>query len=327
LRGRDLAIILAVVLLAGFAVADALRSRSQEAEPTTSETSAPESGPRPQAEAPPGWPQGLLQGTLVFTDAEDCRVRVIGLAGGRERPVGTVLSDCRLWAAPVSQRIAYGTGSDSFRFIDLIDTDRALGEFDGPLRQVLWSADGQRAAWCTSSEVGFEIDAGELTPHLLRRCPVAYAPGGRPAFAVGRRLIVEGRTVLRVGGAITFARWGVDGSISVAVDGRRLERYEGGRLTGALEVPEAEVAGADPVLSPDNCAVAVEVDPSRIRIGDLGCFAGGPTTIFGSAAAWSPDGNWIAVSEVDRVEFHRLVPPGRVLAYPVRAPALAWRGR
>jgi hypothetical protein len=326
LRGRDLAIVVAVVLLAGFAVADALRTRAEQAEPTTSATTPTRRGPNPQAEAPSGWPQGLLPGTLVLTNAEDCRVRVIGLAGGRERPIGTVLGDCRLWAAPVSQRIAYGTGSNSFRFIDLIDTDRGLGEFDGPLGSVLWTLDGQRAAWCPAQETGFEIEVGDLQPRPLRRCPAALAPDGQPAFAIGSRILVGSRTVLRAGGPITFARWGVDGSLAVVVDGKRLERYEGGRLTGAIEIPDLQRSSNDPVLSPDNCAAAVEVQ-GAIRVGSVGCSAFPGRTYFGTAVAWSPDGRWVAVAEGGRIEFHQVVGGDRNLAYPAPAVELAWRGR
>jgi hypothetical protein len=51
-----------------------------------------------------------VRGALVFTDSEACRVRVIGLGGGRERPAGDLVTFCGLSAAPIGQRIAFSTG-------------------------------------------------------------------------------------------------------------------------------------------------------------------------------------------------------------------------
>jgi Tol biopolymer transport system component len=86
LKGRDLAIVAAVLLLGGFALADAFRSRGEESSaPPTQSAPDGRAGPEPRPDAPEDWPAGRLRGTLVFTDAEGCRVRVIGLGGGKPR--------------------------------------------------------------------------------------------------------------------------------------------------------------------------------------------------------------------------------------------------
>src|SRR4029450_3309031 len=101
-RPRDFIVVCAVVLIAGFAAADALRGHGHDVEragPTTtpvqtSPTRPP--GPHPQAEAPSGWPVGTLPGSLVFTNAYDCRLRVIGLAGGKEGATAQVRGNARV---------------------------------------------------------------------------------------------------------------------------------------------------------------------------------------------------------------------------------------
>jgi hypothetical protein len=326
LRGRDLAVVLAVVLIGGFAVADALRGRAEQAQSTTT---APrrEEGPRPQPEAPPGWPKGILAGTLVFTDAEDCRVRVVGLADGRERPVGSVVGDCRLWAAPRTQRIAYGTGSGSFRFVDLLQADRPLGQFDGLIGSVLWTSDGRRAAWCTARQAGLEFQVEELIVGRLRSCPIAYAPDGEPAFAPGSTLVAGGHTVLRAGERIMSAHWGTDGSLGL-VAGGRFERWEGKRPVDAIDIPD-RLRRWPPVPSPNNCAVVLrDVDGETLEIRPVGCFRpqNPALLIFGGhAATWSPDGRWIAVAERASIAFHRIAGPPMTIHWPARAAEVAWR--
>ena len=105
MKPRDLAIVAAVVLIGGFAVADVLRSSGDKSTaPATQSVLERRDGPEPQADAPEDWPTGRVRGTLVFTDAEACRVRVIGLGGGRERPAGDLVTFCGLSAAPIGQR-------------------------------------------------------------------------------------------------------------------------------------------------------------------------------------------------------------------------------
>ncbi len=129
MKPRDLltlVVIGAVVVIGGFALADAIRGKPRAERPSltvgaetgirptptipvqTTPSRIP--GPQTQREAPPGWPEGELDGTLTFTDAKTCDIRVIGLAGGRERPVAHFGSDCFLWAPPVGFGSPTGSG-------------------------------------------------------------------------------------------------------------------------------------------------------------------------------------------------------------------------
>jgi WD40-like Beta Propeller Repeat len=325
------------VLLAGFAAADAIRGRAGErsiSTPTSGVQTTPTRlpGPQPQASAPPGWPQGELQGTLVFTNAGDCRVRVIGLGGGVERPEARFGGNCQLWAAPVGQRFAYGLGPSSpdgltpFRVADLEHPNHELGGFRALFGVVIWSLDGQRVAWCGRRHTGFDLEVGGPA-RRLPRCPIAYTPGDRVAWTIGNRLYVEGRVVLRANGGITFAHYGTDGSLAIVEDGLQILRYDPrGRLTGAFPT----VQGETPILSPDNCAAVFRPFGGfeRITFIPLGCFRGRtPTALVGRDAAWSPDGKWLAVAERDNVAFQRLVGPARTIRWPAAAVQLAWRVR
>ena len=333
MRGRDLAIVAAVVLVGGLALADALRTSGDDtsAGPTQSAPDGRE-GPEPQPNAPEDWPAGRLRGTLVFTDAEDCRIRVIGLGGGRERPAGDLVGFCRLWTAPIGQRIAYDTGSlrgspgDGFAVVDLRRAGVELASFRtlDVGTDVLWSPDAERVAWCTTNGVGQEFEIGTERPRTLARCPIAYTPEGQPVFSVGRRLVSEGRTIVVEQDPIVQAHWGQNESLLVVLAGGTVRRYAGaGDLVGVQEIslPEAHVI----TPSPDNCAVAF-FDTGQIRVKDVGCFRAPERAFIGLDAAWSPDGFWLAVTGPDGIEFHRVLGGEETLEWPARAAQLFWRG-
>lgn len=337
MKPRDLIIVGAIVVLAGFAAADAIRGRAGERStpaPTgriqTTPTRLP--GPQPQASAPPGWPQGALHGTLVFTNADDCRIRVIGLGGGVERPEARFGGNCQLWAAPVGQRFAYGLGPSSgdgftpFRVADLEHPNRELGGFRALFGVVLWSPDGQRVAWCGRRRTGFDLEVGGAARRLAR-CPIAYTPDDRVAYTIANRLYVDGRVALRTNGGITFAHYGTDGSLAVVENGVQILRYDAhGRFTGAFPTVEGET----PIFSPDNCAAVFRPFGGfeRITFVGLGCFPGrSPRVLVGRDAAWSPDGRWLAVAERNTIAFQRLVGPPRTIRWPAAAVELAWRTR
>jgi WD40-like Beta Propeller Repeat len=338
MKGRDLLILVAVLLVGGFAVADSFRGSAFGEEGadtgTTSEIAPPptttvvETGPQPQPEAPEGWPRGLLEGELVFTDGRDCRVRVIALPGGRERPTGArpIPSSCDLWAAPVTDRVAIGVGPASddtvpFRFVDLARTARRLGGYEALFGFVVWSPDGQRAAWCGRSRTGFDLEIGGAA-RRLPDCPAAYAPEGEIAFARGNELVVGGRTLVRASGGITVVHFGSDGSVGVVVEGRRVERYVGGRRRQDFDLPAA-FEGQTPVLSPDNCG-ALFGEGGTIRVLDVGCRGSHYPPMPGKAAVWSPDGQWIASAGETSVGFRRAT-GGMTVEWPAQAAQLYWR--
>lgn len=339
MKGRDLLILVAVTLVAGFAVADAIRgsgTNERRAETTTERVETGPTrrqGPQPQPDAPAGWRAGALASSLIFTDADTCRIRAIGLAGGRERPLTNFTSDCQLWAAPVGERLAYGLGPSTldgftpFRLADLGQPARELGGFRALFGVVIWSHDGQRVAWCGSRRTGFDL-AILGSSRRLPNCPVAYTPTGELAYALGNRLVVGGRTVVRTDGDITYAKFGTEGSLAVVVEGSRVERYAGGRRTFALDLPP-ELQGRTPVLPHNTCAAAfVDSDAERVDLLGLGCFRGAdPQQFEGHAAAWSPEGTWLATAEAEEIVFHQVVGPEEPLRWPARAAQIAWRLR
>ena len=323
----------AVVVIGGFAAADAIRGNprpERTSAPTIPVQTAPSRlpGPQPQPEAPPGWPEGVLDGALTFTDAKTCDIRVIGLAGGRERPVAHFGSDCFLWAPPVGSRVAYGLGASSqdglhpFRIADLALPNQELGGYRALFGVVIWSDDAQRVAWCGRSRIGFDLEIGGPAKRLPR-CPVAYTRDGEIAYAVSNQVLVGDRVVFTADGGITYAKFGSDGSLAVVVDGERLERSKGSSLTTTKIPPRLQ--GVTPILRSDNCGALFPLGQS-VTLLDLGCTPGLPNRSFaGTTAAWSPDGAWVATSNGAELEFQRVVGSRLDIIWPAPAAQMVWR--
>jgi hypothetical protein len=339
LNPRDLLTLLvigAVVIIGGFAAADAIRGNPGPSRPPTTSTPVQSSptrppGPQPQAEAPAGWPQGILRGTLTFTDARSCAIRVIGLAGGRERPVANFAGDCSLWTPQLGTRLAYGLGESSpdgfhpFRIADLGLPNADLGGYRALFGVVIWSTDGQRVAWCGRNRTGFDLEIGGPS-RRLPRCPVAYTPDNRIAYAVGNEVLVENRVVYRAPGGVTYVHFGSDGSLVVVVDGDRIERIapDGTRVFEANLAPEYQ--GRTPILRSDNCGALFRMNGGFVHLFDLGCTARLPGRTFqGTDAAWSPDGAWIALAQATSIAFQRVNGTRPQIHWPAHAVELAWR--
>jgi hypothetical protein len=329
LKGRDLAIVAAVILLGGFALADSLRERGEEARERTTETTtrADREGPEPEGTAPSNWPSGRLPGTLVFTDADDCRVRVIALGGGRERPTGALIGTCNLWAPPVGQRIAYGIAGGTseealrwFSIVDLAKANRELATFKNLVGDVLWSPDAQRVAWCDENGAGLEFEIEDRRLTRISHCPIAYDPESRLVFARGKRLVSEGRDLVVEDRPITQADWGEDESLLV-VAGGRVRRHDPSSGAG----PNVFLTDRELVPSPDNCAVLFE-ELGEIHLVDLGCAGIRERSFIGRDAAWSPDGRWVAVAATTQIEFHEVLTGDERLVWPARASEIYWRG-
>ncbi len=332
MKGRDLLILAAIVLVGGFAVADALRSEDErvEARPTT--TGAPD-GPTTTAAVDDGdlgrafFPTVAgAPGSIVLAETGSCAVREFDLPTGLELPNVVERSTCQLWAAPVTAKVAVGIGEQAddavpFRFVDLGRPGRDLGSSEAAFGFIVWSEDGQRAAWCNGRLDGIDLELGGPR-RLLEECPAAYTPDGEIAYATLDRLVVEDREVLRASGGITNVHFGNDGSVGVVVEARRIERYVDGRLADALDLPD-RFHGRLPELSPDNCTAAFRAG-ERIRILDVGCSRYGEESFRGHVAAWSPDGAWLAVGEADQLTFFFL-PTGDSVVWPVGAAEIVWR--
>lgn len=354
---RDLLIVGAIVLLGGFAAADAVFSDGgpppsrpvSDAPSATVETSPLERRGRER------FARTRAPGSVVFLDGTRCRVRQVVAASGDELPLPEVETACDLWAPPRGVRVAYRAGpvvgeSVPFRFLDLNHPREELGGFRALFGRISWSADGQRAAWCESRLRGFDYDVGrELT--RTDGCPLEYSAGGEPLFVDGARVFSSGGQVLRATGPVWAVHRGADDSLAVLVDGDRVERYDRGRLVGTRPLRRG-VGAARISFARDNCAL-LAVRAGIVALVDLGCFRGRdavttvspdncvnrafatksecaryptPRAFEGSAAAWSPDGEWIAVAEPRALAFHRVVGRYRVVRWPAEPRAVAWLG-
>jgi WD40-like Beta Propeller Repeat len=332
---RDLFILGAVVLVAGFAVADAIRSEGSSGptlatETDRSRTTTDSVVPEPDEDlgqtrqpAVPGAP-----GTIVLTEAGDCPVREFQVSSGTEIPNLVRSSHCELWAAPVTAQIAVGIAAPRndavpFIFRDLGHGNRALGNSEALFGFLTWSLDGQRAAWCNARRVGIDLELGGER-RRLPQCPAAYTTDGQVAFAVDNRVVAGGRTLIAASSGITHVRFGNDGSIAVVVEGRRIERYlPDGTLQGEAEL-EGRLEGRIPVFSPNTCAAVVR-DGDTVRLIDLGCSGLRSRRLPGFAGAWSPDGRWLAVSGPGGITFYDLFGGDELVRWPITAVQLAWR--
>lgn len=333
MKGRDIAILGAVAAIGVFAAVDAVRGDHQRAgDAASSPTPAGvvTERPEPVPEAPSAFVGLPAPGRLVFTDGRDCRVRAVDVRNGVELPLPRLGGTCALWAPPAGRAIAYGVanqGADSlatasFRLVDLRRPRENLGGYRALFGFLVWSRDGRRAAWCGQSRRGFDLEVGGAA-RTLEDCPSAFTPDGRIAYARGNRVVVDEKTVLTVDGAVTSIHWGDDGSIGIGVQGERVERWAGGKRVAVLDLPR-RLEGRLPRLSPDNCA-AIFVRPGRVELLSLGCFGGdAPRAFAENAAAWSPDGQWIAVAEPETIVFYRVVGHREVVRWLASADELAW---
>jgi len=86
-----------------------------------------------------------------------------------------------------------------------------------------------------------------------------------------------------------------------------------------------------PTFSPDNCGAFFRTPyddrVERISVIDLGCLPGdGEQSFPGHAAAWSPDGRWIAVAGRAAILFHAVDGHSDTIRFSTAATDLAWKG-
>ncbi|HSK14620.1 MAG TPA: hypothetical protein VK915_00480 [Gaiellaceae bacterium] len=334
MKGRDLLILAGVLLLGGFALADALRDGGAgEAEPKPETATETGVQPLPTTTGPelgharfPAIPGA--GGKLVIVEAGSCAVREFDALTGLELRNVVSRSTCELWAAPVTAKVAVGIGpargdAVPFRFVDLARPGRNLGNSEAAFGFLAWSEDGQRAAWCNRRRVGIDYELGEGR-RQLEGCPAAYTPDGEVAFAVEDRLTAGGRTLVRASGRIVGAHFGEDGSVAVVVEGRRIERYVNGRETDGLDL-RGELEGRIPAYAPDNCAALFRTGDEEVALVPLGCSPLAVRSFRGTAGAWSPNGRWVAVTAPNEVAFHPADGNGEPVRWPLGAVGVAWR--
>jgi WD40-like Beta Propeller Repeat len=358
LKLRDLLIVGALVLLGGLAAADTFLGGDSPspkgADSDRRTTTEDRSSTIPLRER---FPPVRTPGIVLFLDGERCRLRQAAASSGDELPLEPINTACDLWAPTRGVRIAYRVGgsvaeSVPFRFLDLNHTRVDLGGWRALFGEIAWSPDGQRAAWCETTEVGFDYEVGSRDgPLVTRGCPREYTGEGVPVFLSGRRVLAgePPELLFAATGRVSLVHRGSDGSYAVLVDGKRIERYEGSRLSHVRPV-RPSVVGSRLEFSPDNCAVLANRE-GVVALVDLGCFRGAdavttvspdncvnrseatksecarypaPHAFEGTAAAWSPNGEWIAVAQANALAFHRVVGRYRVIRWPAEPHAVAW---
>jgi hypothetical protein len=322
-RARDVLIVAGILVLAGIAVADAVRGGDGTEAGAGAETSATEETETGRDERRTGVP---APGSIILLDDAGCALRQVVVSSGQELPLPRIETGCELWAAPRGGLVAYALDGPwdaaafrPFRIVDLSHPDEPLGTYQ-TFNGVTWSVDGQHASWCHDPGRGFDFPVRtEEEPRALRDCPVGYAPGERPAFAQGERLVLGGETILRASEEIVRAAFNRDGSITLYLADGLIARYRDGDVDGRVRAPETT---GPPALSADGCEVAFPVAPASVVLGSV-C-GGVEGTFDGTAAAWSPDGQWLAVAEGDGIVFHHLTGTLGTTRWPITARALTW---
>ena len=327
-----------MIAVGGAALADVFRDDEAAgvgADQTAATAATTEASAAPELRLP-----GMADpGRIVFTEPRSCELRAFDIQAGRFVDLPPVETTCELSAPRVGTHVAYvlpdlGDSIIHFSVRNLEDPQAAFGEYSA-VAPVAWSSDGSKLAWCDTTGSGFELRFGRK-PVRLNRCVWAYGPGGaKVAVKFGPQAAARRVAKMLIGKAppitIGLPWWiasGVDGSLAVLEEGRRIDRYEDGRLVATSNVrpdtPENPRTLA--ALAPDNCA-ALSVSPGVVELIDLGCFRGNaPRTFPGVYAAWSPDGDWIAVAQANAVVFHRVVGPAATVRWEVAVGQLAWLG-
>ena len=277
MRPRDLLIVAAVLLVAGFAAADALRGLG--------------GGP---AATPPTAPAGTQSGESITDPSRTAHPRLHRRGAprphrvhrGNVRDPGARPADRNDLPAPPPRRHVQALVAAPLRAACLQPSVEASlrgalphrrsgprlsgpGPVPGPHRLDSCGApDGQRVAWCDARGKGRELEIGEATPAELPGCPAGYTDVGNLVYVHGRELRVGDRLLVRASGGIDAISFGDDGSVALAVDGRTIQVYRrtGGRLSSAAEFGLAPpLQGRVPTFSPDNCGAFFRTPVRRPR--------------------------------------------------------------
>jgi hypothetical protein len=335
MRVRDSLIAATVLLVGGFAAADALRGDADSTPSPTLETVESRGELTDRIETVDATGLGLLEGRLVYTD-EMCAVQELDLASATHLRRGTLRTSCALVSPVDTERVAFSLPSRRravvpYRVVDLSRPDADLATFRARIRSVVWSADGRRVAWCDQSGRGQELVVS-IVARTLPNCPIAYDLGGSPVYARGRDLLVGGRPVLRAPGRIEAVSFGDDGTLAVADSGGHVTLYGRGdlRVTRAVRLP-SELRGLRILFSPTHCHAAllssVRPPTPTVFVVDLRrCPSSrAPVTFAGRAAAWSPDGTRLATAERERIVVHPLFQEQQAVTLDLIASDLAWK--
>jgi hypothetical protein len=316
MRPRDLVIVAAIGVLATLAGADALRSRGHEPAPVT----APATTETEPGESRATFDRVPAPGRIVFADGS-CMLHEVDVASGRELPLPPIATLCDVWAAPRGEHVAY-TAADEGRSLRIVSLNRPLVELGRGRNavSVFWNPDGQLVAWCDIEGNSFALLLGEPRAQRLPSCPLGIAPNGFPVFRDPRGIRFGGR-VVRTPSDVTSVSFG-DGSMTLVLTDRIERRTAAG--SSEISIPP-RLSGRIPVVAPDGCAALYPVGGARIRIVDL-CLDAAFDELEGTAAAWSPDGEWIGVVDRGDVVILDARRADRVVRWDVDARDVGWLG-
>ena len=306
---------------------------------------------------------GELPGTLVFAGQADCRTRVLSFETLTVGPAGPA-ARCGLWVPPrgdlaaVSLGAALGFQGSRISLLRLSERPELVRELGVVRGDPSWSKDGGRLAWCTTERDTVMLAVETGARRSVEGCRPKITPEGsvltRPALDFTATLLRDGDVALDEEelsrafpadseGPLDLVGYDIsaDGLLAVVIvrfeSGRRprrlLQLWRGGELQQAILLPELTLPAGTGRLGE-----RVEFDPTGREVAVAYRGAGKqmvlvnleraevviePTTQHGFA--WSPDGDWLALST--GVEIWILGPERQEPAYvlPVGAAALAWR--
>jgi hypothetical protein len=353
----------AVVLVAIFAAADAVRNGAEPGEP---EPVAAETGARAESGAaalrgaglPPA---GVLPGTLWFLTDGFCRLQRLRL-DTLELSEEVPQRGCGLWVSPrgdlaVTGGATRGSGAGTIRLVRLDDADepaRPLGLARGDVR---WSPDGERVAWCQPDGSSAVLVPRGNSPRLVAGCQPSFGADGSLLTTEERPLnpevLRDGRVALSRehlrrgfpgGGSGRLDVLGFDesrsGLLAVAVfddeDARirpRLELWRGQNLEASFELPLFGDTGSFGrfgqvvEFSPDGSEVAVGFPDAGTRVAVYDVRSGAellpPTRREGFS--WSRDGTWFALSTGEEIVVFGAGRTSPAYVLPLPAGPIAWR--
>ncbi len=339
MRARDILIVAAVLLVGGFAAADALRGDTDSAAPATTEAASTEVAEPDPVTTLESFGEGKLDGRLLFTDSA-CSLGELDLTDGTRERIMSLRTSCAIVAPLESTRTAVSLpsrfrGVTIYRVVDVEQPEPPLASFRARIQSVAWSLDGSLVAWCEPAGRGLELDLELATePRRLSGCPVAYTHRNEPVYVRGRRVVIGNRTTLHAPGRVREVSFSVEGSAGVAT-ARRLQVFGDADtgdpvLLGDVRLPPAQ-RGLEVRFAPTLCQAALlsSVFPPTptVFVVDLQPCRGSraPLTIPGRAAAWFPGGDQLAVAARDRVVVHTVIGEAPAVELELEASALAWK--
>jgi hypothetical protein len=359
---RTWALLLGIAAIAVAAVVDAVRSSgSGAATLTVDERGGPPAGDETLA-GPDSPPPGALPGKLVVVAGEECRLRVIDLAGPTLGPEGPP-TDCGLWSpassdvAAVSQPWEPGTPSPFARvaLVRLAEPPEPARKLGLAAGEVAWSADSTRVALCGTNGKTAIHDVGGEIEREVDGCGPRFASDGSlltsPTRAFGDHLLRDGEIELDAAdlmqgfdpsttGELDVLAYdeSADGLLAVSVLrleplGSRavLQLWQDGVMVAGVELPRRYGVGSKRFgeyvrFNPTGTVLALGPSATRnsMTFVDLRLRRTSLQLDYQRAFAWSPDGQWLAVALDHEIAVYSQSSAEPVYRLPLEVSALGW---